>query len=154
MAISIRKQGAQHLALWFIKQGAQHLALRFIKQGAQHLALWFMRLAALGAALAASGCMATQLQTGAENVRLVRVAPRNCERLADVKGSQGNLLSGDFTSPADLDDGARSDLLNHAYHAGANVVQLVDRVGRSSSTWAGDSSTGNVTYTGIAWRCP
>jgi len=130
------------------------MAISIRGQGAQHLALWFVRLAALTAALAICGCMATQLQTGAENIRLVRVAPKNCERLADVKGSQGNLLSGDFTSPADLDDGARSDLLNHAYRAGANVVQLVDREGRSSGTWAGDSSPGNVTYTGIAWRCP
>ena len=110
--------------------------------------------AALAAAFAASGCMATQLHAGAENVRLTRVAPKNCERIAEVRGSQGNLLSGDFTSPADLEDGARSDLLNHAYSAGANVVQLVSRDGRSSGTWAGDSSPGNVTYTGIAWRCP
>jgi len=113
------------------------------------------RLAALGAALAASGCMATQLQTGAENVRLVRTTPRNCERVADVMGHQGNLLTGDFTSPADLDDGARSDLLNHAYRAGANVVQVVSRDGASSDSWAGASSSpNNVTYTGIAWRCP
>lgn len=118
------------------------------------MAISIRGLAALGATLVASGCMATQLQTGAENVRLTRVAPKNCQRLADVKGSQGNLLTGDFTSPADLDDGARSDLLNHAYHTGANVVQLVSRDGRSSGTWAGDSSSGNVTYTGVAWRCP
>jgi hypothetical protein len=98
--------------------------------------------------------MATQLQAGAENVRIVRVAPRNCERVADVKGSQGNLLTGDFTSPADLESGAKSDLLNHAHSAGANVVQLVSRDGRDSGTWAGDSSPANVTYTGIAWRCP
>ena len=118
------------------------------------MAFSMRRLAPLGALLAASGCMATQLTTGAENIRLVRVTPKNCERLADVKGSQGNLMTGEFISPADLDDGARSDLLNHAYSAGANVVQLVSRDGRSSGTWAGDSSPGNVTYTGIAWRCP
>jgi len=118
------------------------------------MAISICRWAALGAALAAAGCMATHLQAGAENIRLVHVPPRHCERLADVKGSQGNLVSGDFTSPADLEDGARNDLLNHAYEAGANVVQLTSREGRSSSTWAGDSSPGNVTYTGIAWRCP
>jgi hypothetical protein len=118
------------------------------------MAISILRWAALGSALVASGCMATHLSSGAENIRLVRAAPKNCERLADVTGSQGNLLSGDFTSPADLDDGARNDLLNHAYKTGANVVQLVNREGRSSGTWAGDSSPGNVTYTGVAWRCP
>jgi len=115
---------------------------------------WVRRLAAVGSVLALFGCVAKRLSPGAESVRLVHTAPKGCERLADVRGHQGNTLTGDFTPMADLEEGARSDLINHAYKVGANTVQLVSREGKSSDAWAGDAEPSTVTYTGIAWRCP
>ena len=111
-------------------------------------------LSALGAALAVLGCVAKTLSPGAESVRLVHTTPTGCERLADVRGHQGNTLTGDFTPMADLEDGARSDLINHAYKLGANTVQLVDRRGRAGDEWAGNAEPSTVTYSGVAWRCP
>ena len=111
-------------------------------------------LVALGAALAALGCVAKTLSAGAETVRMVHATPKGCERLGDVSGRQGNLLTGDFTSLKDLEEGARSDLINHAYKLGANTLQVIGREGKSADTWAGDNAPSTVTYSGVAWRCP
>jgi hypothetical protein len=112
------------------------------------------RLVALGALVASAGCMAKTLSSGAETVRMVHATPKGCERLGDVSGHQGNVLTGDFTSQKDLEDGARSDLINHAYKLGGNAVQIVGREGNGADAWAGEAAPRAVTYSGVAWRCP
>ena len=103
------------------------------------------------------GCAAHTLETGAQQVKIVTTEPQGCEYLGEVTGSQGDFFMGAFTSNANLETGARHDLKNQAYKLGANTVQmLTNRAGQTGSMGQGSGSMEqtNVTYTGVAYRCP
>lgn len=103
-----------------------------------------------------TGCAAVELESGAQQVRLVTNEPQGCTYLGEVTGNQGDLLTGGFTSNANLETGARNDMKNKAYKMGANTVQLLtNRAGQTGSFGQGSGSMEqtNVTYTGIAYKC-
>lgn len=103
-----------------------------------------------------TGCAAVELESGAQQVRIVTHEPQGCQYLGEVTGNQGNLLTGGFTSNANLETGARNDMKNKASKMGANTVQmLTNRAGQSGSFGQGSGSMEqtNVTYTGVAYKC-
>jgi hypothetical protein len=116
------------------------------------------RLSVLALVLTAS-CAATPLKPGAELVRVTHIEPptSNCKWLGDVTGSQGNSLTGQYTTNANLETGARNDLKNKAAALGGNLVVLItERVGRNFDLGL-DSETvhrTDVTLTGSVYRCP
>ena len=64
------------------------------------------------AALVICACSATNIKRGAELVRVTNTEPgRECKFLGDVTGSQGNRFTGGFTPDANLETGARNDLM-------------------------------------------
>jgi hypothetical protein len=102
-------------------------------------------------------CAAVDLDSGAQQVKVVSNEPQGCEYLGEVTGSQGDFFSGAFTSNANLETGARNDMKNRAYKLGANTVQLLtNRAGQTGSMGQGSGSMEqtNVTYTGVAYKCP
>ena len=104
-----------------------------------------------------TACAAVDLESGAQQVRIVTNEPQNCEYLGEVTGNQGNFLTGGFTSNANLETGARNDMKNQAHKLGANTVQmLTNRAGQTGTIGQGSGSMEqtNVTYTGIAYKCP
>lgn len=115
---------------------------------------------AAGAFLAAilAGCAATPMNPGAERVRITNAEPgKECKFLGDVTGSQGNLLTGPWTSNENLETGARNDLKNKAAAIGGNVVTiLTHRAGQTGSygQYGGSSQQTNVVVTGNVYRCP
>lgn len=67
--------------------------------------------AVICASIALTACSANSLNTGAENVRITNTEPsEDCTYLGEVTGSQGNFLTGGWTSNASLETGARNDL--------------------------------------------
>ena len=76
--------------------------------------LYFI-LAALGA-IALTGCMANSVKTAGEQVVIVQSIPPqyHCTYKGEVAGSQGNWLTGGWTSNQNLAIGARNDLRNEA----------------------------------------
>ena len=103
------------------------------------------------------GCAAVELESGAQQVRIVTSEPQGCEYLGEVTGNQGDFFTGGFTSNANLETGARNDMKNRAHKMGANTVQmLTNRAGQTGSMGQGSGSMEqtNVTYTGVAYRCP
>lgn len=103
------------------------------------------------------GCAAHNLESGAERVKIVTTEPQGCEYLGEVTGSQGDFFTGAFTSNANLETGARHDMKNQAAKLGANTVQmLTNRAGQTGSMGQGSGSMEqtNVTYTGVAYKCP
>jgi hypothetical protein len=103
------------------------------------------------------GCAAVDLESGAHQVRIVTTEPQGCDYLGEVTGSQGDFFTGAFTSNANLETGARNDMKNRAYKLGANTVQLLtNRAGQTGSMGQGSGSMEqtNVTYTGVAYKCP
>jgi hypothetical protein len=103
------------------------------------------------------GCASVELESGAQQVKIVTNEPQGCEYLGEVTGSQGDFFTGAFTSNANLETGARNDMKNRAYKLGANTVQmLTNRAGQTGSMGQGSGSMEqtNVTYTGVAYKCP
>ncbi len=96
--------------------------------------------------LLASGCAAIQLTPGAEMVRIVIEEPdKDCKFLGEVTGSQGNMITGSWTSNATLETGARNDLKNKAWKMGGNVVLLLtQRAGQTTGQYGAGGQT-NVT---------
>jgi len=104
-----------------------------------------------------TGCKAVDLESGAQQVRIVTNEPQGCDYLGEVTGSQGDFFTGSFTSNANLETGARNDMKNQASKLGANTVHLLtNRAGQTGSMGDGSGSMQqtNVTYTGVAYKCP
>ena len=104
-----------------------------------------------------TACAAVDLESGAQQVRIVTNEPQGCEYLGEVTGSQGNFFTGGFTSNANLETGARNDMKNLANKMGANTVHmLTNRAGQTGTMGEGSGSMQqtNVTYTGVAYKCP
>jgi hypothetical protein len=101
------------------------------------------------------GCAAIAIKPGAEKVRVTKTEPgKECTFLGEATGSQGNFLTGDFTSNSNLETGARNDLKNKAAAMGGNVVFiLTDRAGQTGGYQSGGSQT-NVVITGNVYSCP
>jgi hypothetical protein len=99
-----------------------------------------------------SGCAANAVRPEAQNIEIVSEAPSKdqCKFLGDVFGSQGNWVTGDWTSNKNLMIGARNELRNEAYALGGNVVHIQDM--KSTNAW-GSLGTTNTTAVGKAYRC-
>lgn len=109
--------------------------------------------------LSLTGCQSIKLSPGAEQVRLTLTEPnQQCEYLGDITGNQGDFFTGEFTSNANLETGARHDLKNKALALGGNTVFLLtQRAGQTASydsEFGGGSQQTNVTLSGNVYRCP
>lgn len=103
-----------------------------------------------------TGCAAAPLkQPAAANVIVTRNAPSDdCVYVGEVRGSQGNFWTAEFTSDEDLIVGARNMLRDEAYAIGANYVQI-ELENQSHNT--ADLSAGGVfssTIIGNGYDCP
>ncbi len=106
-----------------------------------------------------AGCQAIQLSPGAEMVRITHNEPgSDCRFLGDLTGNQGDFFTGQFTSNANLETGARNDIKNKAKAMGGNVVYLLtQRAGVTAnydSEHGGGSAQTNVTMGGNVYSCP
>lgn len=106
-----------------------------------------------------SACAAIPLQSNAAGVRITTIEPsKDCKFLGDITGNQGDFWTGEFTSNADLETGARNDLKNKAHALGGNLIFLLtQRAGQTGSfvvEFGGGSSQTNVTLSGNVYRCP
>ena len=75
------------------------------------------------------------LESGSQQIRIVTNEPQGCDYIGEVTGSQGNFLTGAFTSNANLETGARNDMKNQANKIGANTVQLLDESRRTDGQY-------------------
>jgi hypothetical protein len=109
-----------------------------------------MKQITLGIAVFLVGCAATPLNLGADRVKLTNVEPaKECKFLGDITGSQGDYLTGGYTSNANLETGARNDLKNKAAAMGGNVVQILTQ--RAGGNYMQQT---NVTISGGVYKCP
>lgn len=111
------------------------------------------RLMLVLSTLLLSACPAIQIVPGAERIKLTNQEPNGCQSLGEVVGSQGNMISGGWTSNETLVTGARNDLKNKAFALGANVVVLLtNTTGQASGQYGGSTSSSHLL--GVAYRCP
>lgn len=101
-----------------------------------------------------AGCAAKPLLPGSESVVLSKEpAPAACEFLGEVQGKQGNFWTADFTSDANLINGARNEMRNSARAINANYVKIETE---SISHNTADHSFGgaySAVVIGNAYRC-
>lgn len=97
------------------------------------------------------GCSATSTTRQGEAVELGTEKPAaSCRPLGDAVGSQGNWLTGDYTSNKNLLIGARNDLRNQAGQMGGNYVWVQNTA--NTNAW-GSTGTTNTTVLGVVYRC-
>ena len=99
-----------------------------------------------------SGCSAIKVIPEAKSVEIINepVDRKKCKFLGEIIGSQGNWVTGDFTSNESLVKGARNELRNEAYKLGANIVYIQDM---KNTNAYGSSGTTNTTAVGKAYKC-
>jgi hypothetical protein len=98
-----------------------------------------------------AACSAVSTTREGRSVELVTEKPSgNCKPLGDAVGSQGNWLTGDYTSNQNLLIGARNDLRNKAAEMGGNYVWVQNSA--NTNAW-GSTGTTNTTILGVVYRC-
>lgn len=98
-----------------------------------------------------AGCSAISTTPQGRSIELLTEKPTgNCQPLGDAVGSQGNWLTGDYTSNKNLLVGARNDLRNKAAKMGGNYVWVQNSA--NTNAW-GSSGTTNTTVLGVVYRC-
>lgn len=102
--------------------------------------------------LIVSGCSAQAVRPEAQSVEIVNESPDKikCKFIGEVVGSQGNWVTGDFTSNENLIVGARNELRNKTYELGGNVLYVQHL--KNTNAW-GSLGTTNTTAIGKAYRC-
>ncbi len=107
--------------------------------------------ATAAAAIALTGCMAHSVTPQAQKVVIVQSLPTQfqCTYKGEVVGSQGNWLTGGWTTNRNLALGARNDLRNEAAKLGANVVVITETLNSTDE----DNSLENITHVGRAYIC-
>ncbi len=78
------------------------------------------------------GCSAKSLNEGANQVRVMTVAPEGCTFIGEVSGAQGNYFTADLTTDKNIILGARNEMRNQAHSLGANVVVIEKTVDNSN----------------------
>lgn len=101
-----------------------------------------------------ASCAASPLMPGGDTILLSKEgAPEACEFLGEVQGTQGNFWTANFTSDANLINGARNQVRNAAYALQADYVKIETE---SLSHNTADDSLGG-TYSAVvignAYRC-
>ena len=107
----------------------------------------FLAMAACTIALL-TGCMANSVTPQGQKVVIVQSLPTQyqCTYKGEVAGSQGNWLTGSWTSNSNLALGARNDLRNEAAELGANVVVIINAT-------VEHNSLENITHVVRAYLC-
>jgi|SRR5512146_2992770 hypothetical protein len=110
-----------------------------------------IRLSILLSGLLVLGCSATPVTSEGRSVELLTEKPTgNCKPLGDAVGSQGNWLTGDYTSNKNLLIGARNKLRNKAAKMGGNYVWVQNSA--NTNAWESRGTT-NTTVLGVVYRC-
>jgi hypothetical protein len=98
-----------------------------------------------------AGCAAIQATPQGATVELSTEKPQGCKLVGEAVGTQGNSFTGDFTSDANLLQGARNDLRNKAFDMGGNVVHVQ---AMNNSSASGSWGTTNSSVVGEVYSCP
>lgn len=106
---------------------------------------------ALGAIGLLAGCMANSVSPQGQQVVIVQSLPSQyqCTYKGEVAGSQGNWLTGGWTSNKNLALGARNELRNEAAKLGANVVVITETLNSTDA----ENALENVTHIGRTYLC-
>ena len=109
----------------------------------------------IGLSITLAACAAKPVNPGAERIFVShQKPPAGCVFLGEVRGSQGNFLTAEFTRDRYLLEGARNEMRNQAHSLGANYV-MIETESHSHNT--ADHSLGGTyssTIIGNAYRCP
>ena len=104
-----------------------------------------------GVISALTGCVANSVTEQGQKVVIVQSLPAQyqCTYKGEVVGSQGNWLTGGWTTNRNLALGARNDLRNEAAKLGANIVVIAETINSTDE----QNSLENITHVGRAYIC-
>ena len=108
-----------------------------------------------GSVFTLSGCSAIPALPGADRITVSHnPAGSDCEFVGEVMGSQGNLVTADFTSDRNIIEGARNEMRNNAMELGANYIVLETENHSQNTGEAGSGGTYSSVVIGNAYYCP
>lgn len=139
----------------FLEQNGQNRAILLQKAKQKRIKQMFSRpgikLSVVVSTFLVIGCSATPVTPEGSSVELLTEKPTgNCKPLGDAVGSQGNWLTGDYTSNKNLLIGARNNLRNKAAKMGGNYVWVQNSA--NTNAWESRGTT-NTTVLGVVYRC-
>lgn len=94
-----------------------------------------------------SACAGHSIKVDAAQIQILDSEPKTCQFLGEVYGTQGNIVTGLFTTDEELIAGARNDVRNEALALGANSLYI---------TKTSPNRTHNLdsySFYGKAYRC-
>ena len=101
-----------------------------------------------------AGCAASPLVPGGNTILLSKeAAPEVCEFLGEVQGTQGNFWTAEFTSDANLINGARNQVRNAAHALGADYVKIETESFSHNTALDSLGGTYSAVVIGNAYRC-
>jgi len=101
-----------------------------------------------------TGCAASPLMPGGDSIFLSKeAAPEGCQFLGEVQGTQGNFWTADFTSDANLINGARNKVRNAAYALQADYVKIETESLSHNTADHSFGGTYSAVIIGNAYRC-
>lgn len=96
------------------------------------------------------GCAAKQVTAAGSRVKIVHEKPQgDCREVGEVTGTQGNWVSGGYTSNKNLVEGARNDMKNEAAKMGGTHVWL-QNLNTNTGMY---SNTVNALAIGVVYQC-
>ncbi len=81
-------------------------------------------LLTLISALALSACVGQSIKVEAAQIKMLNFEPTACQLLGEVYGTQGNIVTGLFTTDEELIAGAKNDIRNNALALGADSLLI------------------------------
>jgi len=115
-----------------------------------------MNILLIPVSICLGACAATPLQAPqAADILVSRNAPApQCRFVGEVRGSQGNFATANFTRDENLLIGARNQMRDAAYQLGANYVQVELESHSENTTEDSLGGVYNSTVIGNAYACP
>lgn len=89
-----------------------------------------------------ASCSSNTIIEEANTIEIVyeKPDPAICKYISEIVGSQGNWLTGEFTSDKSLVQGARNELRNETFKLGGNLVYVQD----ASNTFFNNTAIGKA----------
>ncbi len=71
-----------------------------------------------------SACVGQSIKVEAAQIKMLNFEPTGCQLLGEVYGTQGNIVTGLFTTDEELISGAKNDIRNNALALGADSLLI------------------------------
>lgn len=100
-----------------------------------------------------ASCMAAGVKKEARTIKITRKEPQGCDYRGEAVGSQGNSITGKYTTVAAMEQGAMNRLKNQASKLDGDTIYILNQRETKSLTKSGKTIIQNITMAGAVYQC-